>query len=84
VNKAYVTAPAEVKETLSMEHFLDALVDSEMQIRIKQARPSNLNQAICLAVELEAFYKAERKYETGRAHMRVTHAQEENRKILYL
>ena len=70
VNKAYATAPAEVKETLSMEHFLD----SEMRIRIKQARPSNLNQAICLAVELEAFYKAERKYETVRAHMRVTHA----------
>lgn len=77
VNKVYVTAPAEVKETLSMEHFLDALVDSEMQIRIKQARPSNLNQAICLAVELEAFYKTERKYETGRAHMHVAHAQEE-------
>lgn len=77
VNKAYATAPAEVKETFSMEYFLDALVDSEMRIRIKQAMPSNLNQTICLAVEQEALYKAERKYETGRAHMRVTHAQEE-------
>jgi hypothetical protein len=50
VNKAYPKAPAEVKETLSTEHFLDALVNSEMRIRIKQSRPANLNQAICLAV----------------------------------
>lgn len=51
VNKAYATAPAEVKETFSMEYFLDALVDSEMRIRIKQDMLSNLNQTICLAVE---------------------------------
>jgi hypothetical protein len=54
VNKAYPKAAAEVRETLSTEHFLDALVNSEMRIRIKQSRPANLNQAICLAVELDA------------------------------
>jgi hypothetical protein len=46
VNKAYHKAPAEVRETLSTDHFLDALVNSEMRIRIKQSRPANLNQAI--------------------------------------
>ena len=61
VNKAYPKAAAEVRETLSTEHFLDALVNSEMRIRIKQSRPANLNQAICLAVELDALYKAEQK-----------------------
>jgi hypothetical protein len=35
VNKAYTKAAAEVRETLSTEHFLDALVNSEMRIRIK-------------------------------------------------
>ncbi|CAG2249599.1 unnamed protein product [Mytilus edulis] len=72
VNKAYPNAPSEVKETLAREQFLDSLVDSEMRIRIKQSRPENLNQTICLAVELEAFYKAERKYDTGRGHLRAT------------
>ena len=66
VNKTYPKAPAEVRETLSTEHFLDALVNSEMRIRIKQSRPANVNQAICLAVEL---YKDEKKNEFGRAHL---------------
>jgi hypothetical protein len=70
VNKAYPKAPAEVRETLSTEHFLDSLVNSEMRIRIKQSRPANLNEAICLAVELDALYKAEKKNEFGRAHPR--------------
>ena len=49
VNKSYPKAPAEVGETLSTEHFLDALVNSEMRIRIKQSRPANLNQAIYMS-----------------------------------
>ena len=70
MNKAYPKAPAEVRETLSTEHFFDALVNSEMRIRIKQSRPANLNQAICLAVELDALYKAEKKNEFGCAQLR--------------
>jgi hypothetical protein len=79
VNKAYPKAPAEVRETLSTEHFLDALVNSEMRIRIKQSRPANLNQAICLAVELDALYKAEKKNEFGRAHLRGTTGTDETK-----
>ena len=71
VNKAYPRAPGEVRETLAMEHFIDSLVNSELRIKIKQSRPTNLNTAICLAVELETFYKAEKNYESGRAHLRV-------------
>ena len=59
INKAYPKAPGEVRETLAMEHFIDALSNNEMRIRIKQSRPQNLNTAVCLAVELETFYKAE-------------------------
>lgn len=40
---------------------MDALVDSEMHIRIKQSRPKHLNEEIQLAVELGAYNKAERK-----------------------
>jgi hypothetical protein len=53
-NLAYPTATAEIRETLFKDQFVDALVDSEMCIRIKQARPRNLNDAIQLDVELEA------------------------------
>ncbi|VDI10936.1 Hypothetical predicted protein [Mytilus galloprovincialis] len=71
VNKAYPTAPGEVKETLAKENFLDALINTEMRIKIKQSRPPDLNSAICLAVELETFYKAEKQFEVGKAHLRV-------------
>ena len=66
VNKAYPRAPGEVRETLAMEHFIDALVNSEIRIKIKKSRPQNLNTAVCLAVELETFYKAE----SCKAHLR--------------
>ncbi|CAC5390311.1 unnamed protein product [Mytilus coruscus] len=45
-----------------------------MRIKIKQSRPQNLNQAICLAVELEAFYKAEKRQDFVKPQMRATHA----------
>ena len=60
-NLAYPTAPFDVRETLAKEQFLDALSDSDMRLRIKQARPRDLNEAIRHAVELEAYAKAERK-----------------------
>jgi hypothetical protein len=60
-NLAYPTATAEIRETLSKDQFEDALVDSEMRIRIKQARPTNLNDAIQLAVELEAYNRVEKR-----------------------
>ena len=60
-NLAYPTAPTEIRETLSKDQFVDALQDSEMRIRIKQARPKYLNDAIQLAVELEAYNRAEKR-----------------------
>ena len=57
-NLAYPTASSELKAT---EQFLDGLFDPEMRLKIKQARPVNLNDAIQRAVELEAFNRAERR-----------------------
>jgi hypothetical protein len=59
VNLAYPKAPAEVRETLALEQFLDALPNSEMHIRIKQVRPKDLNDAVRHAVEYEAYLRAE-------------------------
>ena len=71
-NLAYPTAPADLRETLAKEQFVDALVSSDMRLRIKQARPSNLNDAVRHAVELEAFNRAERRHLEGQGYMRAT------------
>jgi len=54
-NLSYSRAPNDVKETLA----IDALINSEMRLKIKQARPVDLNDAVRHAVELESFYGAE-------------------------
>lgn len=58
---AYPTAPSEVRETLGKDAFIDALVNSDMRLRIKQSRPENLNDAVRLAVELDAYFKTEKR-----------------------
>ena len=60
-NLAYPSASSDLKEILAIEQFLDGLYDSEMRLKIKQARPSSLNDAIQRAVELEAFNRAEKR-----------------------
>ena len=36
-NLAYAKAPSDVRETLAMEYFIDALHSSDMRLRIKQS-----------------------------------------------
>ncbi|CAG2243407.1 unnamed protein product [Mytilus edulis] len=64
-NLSYPTAPNDVRETLAKEQFVDGLMSVDMRLRIKQARPADLNDAVRHAVELEAFNKAEIKREEG-------------------
>ncbi|CAC5403728.1 unnamed protein product [Mytilus coruscus] len=75
-NLAYPTAPLELRDTLAKEQFIDALVDSEMRLRIKQSRPKVLNDAIRLAVELEAYNTAESKTLKSMGHLRQTTSDE--------
>ena len=69
-NLAYPTAPGDVRDTFAKEKFIDALVDSDMRLRVKQARPLNHNDAIRHAVELEAFIKSDRKMLESNSHLR--------------
>ena len=41
-------------------------MSSDIRLRVKQARPVNLNDAIRHAVELEAFHKTEQKHKKVR------------------
>ncbi|CAC5424731.1 unnamed protein product [Mytilus coruscus] len=75
-NLAYPTAPLELRDTLAKEQFLDALVDSEIRLRIKQSRPKCLNDTIRLAVELEAYNTAESKTLKSMGHLRQTTSDE--------
>ena len=58
-NLAYPTSPVDVRETLAKEQFIDSLISMDMRLRVKQARPTSLNDSVCHAVELEAFNRAE-------------------------
>ncbi|VDI51332.1 Hypothetical predicted protein [Mytilus galloprovincialis] len=68
-NLSYPTAPNDVRETLVKEQFIDGLMSGDMRLRLKQARPSDLNDVIRHAVELEAFDKAEIK-QNGKGYLR--------------
>ena len=45
-NLAYPKAPSDVRETLAKEQFVDSLVNTEMRLKIKQARPIDLNPLV--------------------------------------
>ena len=75
-NLAYPTAPNDVRETLAKEQFIDALAVSDMRLRIKQARPSDLNDAVRHAVELDAFNTAETKRKENSGFLRSTNVTE--------
>lgn len=61
--KAYPNAPRDLLETLCRDHFIDALTDSDMRLRIQQAHPKTIDDATKLSVELDAFNMAEKQRE---------------------
>ena len=75
-NLAYPTAPNDVRDTLAKEQFIDALHSSDMRLRVKQARPSDLNDAVRHAVELEAYNRAERRKQKGQGYLCSTNTKE--------
>ena len=55
---AYPTAPSTMLELLAKDQFIDALQDGDMRLRLRQAHPKNLREALQLALELEGFQLA--------------------------
>lgn len=51
--KAYPGAPPYLINTLALDHFIDAIPDVDMKLRLREARPRDLNAAKSLAVRLE-------------------------------
>ena len=61
VDKVYTDLTVESHDRMGRDHFLDALQDGEMRIRIIQMRTSTLDEAVAAALELEALNKAEKE-----------------------
>ena len=57
---AYPGAPSSVTDILALDQFIDALPDPDMRLRIREARPKNINDAEILAVRFETFKQADR------------------------
>ena len=81
VARAYPQAVTPLREMLAMDHFIDALHNSESRLRLKQNKPRNLDEAVCMAIELEAFQKAEAEQTgtTGTKYIRMTATDEVSR-----
>ena len=59
VGQAYPDLPLDARERLACNHFMDMLEDTEMRYQIFQGRPSNLDEALARALEIEAFRRME-------------------------
>ena len=52
---AYPSAPAEFRETLIRDQFIDALDNTETKLAVKQCRPASLREALARALEIESY-----------------------------
>ena len=52
---AYPSAPAEFREILIRDQFIDALENTETKLAVKQSRPASLREALAHALEMESF-----------------------------
>ena len=58
--KAFPTANQELCEQLTLNYFIDALNDGEMEWNVYQGKPKSVEQAVSLAMEYESFKAARR------------------------
>ena len=59
--QAYPNAPTTVISTLARNHFIDALSESDMRLRIREVRAKTIAEAEILALRLEAYRVADRQ-----------------------
>ena len=58
--QAYPGATSSLMESLAKDNFIDVLEDSDVKWKVYQFKPNNLDDAVCAALELEAFFKTEK------------------------
>ena len=60
VGKSYPQATTDTLRILSVQYFQRALVDKELRMRIKLAKPTTIRAAVLQAIEYEAIQRSER------------------------
>jgi hypothetical protein len=58
--QAYPSAATDVLELLAMEHFIDALPDTDIRLRLREVGPKSISEAEKIAVRLDAHKIADR------------------------
>ena len=58
---AYPIAHSTLISVLSLEHFIDAIPDGDIRLRLREVNPKNINEAETLAVRLETLKLADRQ-----------------------
>ncbi len=76
VKLAYPTGQFGILEDLAKNHFVDAIQEADSRWHIQQSQPRNLDEAVRVAGELEAFQQAEKHRGTGKKSVRVVKAAE--------
>lgn len=57
--QAYPTADPDLTNVLSLDHFIDALPDADLRLRLRESRPKSINEAETLAIRLETYQLAD-------------------------
>ena len=55
---AYPKLTAEVREQIGCDHFTNALGDPDFALKVKERAPKSLDEALCIALRLEAWAKS--------------------------
>ncbi|VDI74065.1 Hypothetical predicted protein [Mytilus galloprovincialis] len=59
--QAYPSAQSTITSVLALEHFIDALQDADLRLRLRESNPKSIHEAETLAVRLETLKLAERQ-----------------------
>ena len=61
IRLAYPDADPAMMEVLGIDHFIDALQEEEMRLKVRQSCPKTLREAVQTSLELESFQLASRQ-----------------------
>ncbi len=70
VGKAYPNASSDTMRVLAVQHFIKALTNKDLRVRIKLLKPSSIREAVLAAIEFEAIETAEAKVWTNKEKVR--------------
>ena len=74
IRLAYPDADPAMLELLGIDHFIDALHEEEMRLKVRQSCPITLREAVQTALELESFHLASRQRPRSVRGVKIDHS----------